>query len=57
MGAINRKFDETPEEVERAILKGLNYLEHEAVAVKLSSLARVIRRAVRIYHRVTVNRI
>jgi hypothetical protein len=53
----NNSWDESPEEVERAILDGLHYLEHEAVAVELSSLARIIRRAVRIYQRVTDSRV
>lgn len=44
-------FDETPVEAERAILKGLRYLEREALGMKLGSLARIIRRAVKSYDR------
>ena len=38
-------FDETPEQAERAILRGLRYLEQEALSAELAHLATVIREA------------
>ena len=38
-------FDETPEQAERAILRGLRYLEQEAHSAELAHLAIVIREA------------
>ena len=41
--------DQTPEEVERAILEGLRYLEREARAARLTKLAETIGRALKDY--------
>lgn len=51
MGAMKSDsvLEETREEAETAILKGLHYLEREAVQARLSSLAVVIKHARAIY--------
>lgn len=41
--------DQTPEEVEKAILEGLRYLEREARAAGLKKLAETIARALNDY--------
>lgn len=39
---MHGRFDETPEDVEKAILRGLRYLEREALSMRLHALAHLI---------------